>query len=62
MCFIKEKEKFYLEQKNEIGLTMVNDEKERINEIAANIKLENIYSNYKSDYFFKRSKNDLCEK
>jgi len=34
---------------------MVNDEKDKINQIASNIKLENIYSNYKSDYFFKRS-------
>ena len=35
---------------------MVQAEKEKFSEIVSKLKLENVYTDYKSEYFYKRSK------
>lgn len=55
-CFINEKEKYFKEKQNAIGMNMVDDEKEKIVDICTKIKIDNIYVDFKSDFFFKRSK------
>jgi hypothetical protein len=59
-CILEEKTKFYTEKGNETALSIVEDEEKKLTEISAKLKINHVYTDSESTFFFKRSKIYIC--
>jgi hypothetical protein len=55
-CILEEKTKYYTEKGNETALSIVKDEENKLTEISAKLKINHVYTDSESNFFFKRSK------